>query len=97
MTMLKIQRSKVFFTKRCYQEFKCHYNEKDFYNQPIDSDIKGYEETKNLITGQGEGYTTECFLDCEHTKIIIYIAAGLSRQGESEFDTKVTQQIDFLG
>ena len=29
-------------------------NEKDFYDQVIDSDIKRYEEIRKLTTGQGE-------------------------------------------
>ena len=37
--------------------------EKNFYDQAIDSDIKRYEETRKLTTGQGEDYTTGCLLD----------------------------------
>ena len=37
--------------------------EKNFYDQAIDSDIKRYEETRKLTTGQGEYYTTGCLLD----------------------------------
>ena len=33
-------------------------NEKNFYDQVIDSDIKRYEEIKKLTTDQGEDYTT---------------------------------------
>ena len=33
-------------------------NRKTFYDQPIDSDIKRYEEVRKLTTGQGEYYTT---------------------------------------
>ena len=29
-------------------------NGQNFYGQPIDSDIKQYEESRKLITGQGE-------------------------------------------
>ena len=32
--------------------------------------LKQYQEIK-LLTGQGEGYTTECLLDYEDIKIII--------------------------
>ena len=37
--------------------------EKNFYDQAIDSDIKRYEETRKLTTGQGEDYTTGFLLD----------------------------------
>ena len=38
-------------------------NGKSFYNQRIDSDIKRYEDVKNLTTRQGENYTTEIATD----------------------------------
>ena len=33
-------------------------NEKNFYDQVIDSNIKRYEEIRKLTTDQGEDYTT---------------------------------------
>ena len=33
---------------------------KHFYDQPVDSDIKQYEETRKLTIGQCEDYTTGC-------------------------------------
>ena len=35
---------------------------------PTDSDIKQYEETRKLTTGQGKEYTTGCLLDYEYIK-----------------------------
>ena len=35
-------------------------NRKDFYDQPVDSDIKRYEEIRKLTKEQGEYYTTGC-------------------------------------
>ena len=35
-------------------------NGKNFYDQPIVSDIKRYKEVRKLTTGQGEDYTTGC-------------------------------------
>ena len=40
----------------------------NFYDQPIDSDIKRYEEIRKLAIGQGEGYTTRCLLDYDCIK-----------------------------
>ena len=42
-------------------------NQKNFFNQAINSDIKRYEEIRKLTTGQGEGYTNGCFLDYKYT------------------------------
>ena len=41
---------------------------KNFYNQPIDSDIKRYKEIRKLTTGLGENYTTWYLLDYEYIK-----------------------------
>ena len=40
-------------------------NKKNFYDQPIISDIKRYEEIRKLTTWQSEDYTTDCLLDYE--------------------------------
>ena len=42
--------------------------EKNFYDKPIDSDIKRYKEITKLTGGQGENYTTGYFLDYEYIK-----------------------------
>ena len=56
-------------------------NGKNFYDQPIDSDIKRYEQIRNLTTAQGEDYTTRSLLDFEYTKNHYrLIAIDLSRQ-----------------
>ena len=46
-------------------------NGKNFYDQPIDSDIKRYGEIRKLTTGQGEYYTAGCLLDYEYVKKIL--------------------------
>ena len=40
-------------------------NGKNFNYQPINSDIKWFEEINKLTTGQREDYTTGCLLDYE--------------------------------
>ena len=55
-------------------------NWKNLFDQPVDSDIKRYEEIRNLATGQGEDYTTGCLVDYEYIKNhYIQIAANLVR------------------
>ena len=57
------------------------FNGKNFYDQPIDSDIKRYGEIKKLTTGQGEDYTTGYLLDYDYIKNHYrLIAVYLSRQ-----------------
>ena len=43
-------------------------NGKNFYDQPIDSNIKRYEGIRKLTTGQGDDYTTGCLLDHDYIK-----------------------------
>ena len=64
-------------------------NGTNFYNQPIDSDIKRYEEIRKLITGQSEDYTTGCLLDYEYIKNRYrLLAVDLIRQEELDADSK---------
>ena len=43
-------------------------NGKNFYDEPIDSDIKRYEEIIKITTAQGEDYTNGCLLEYEYIK-----------------------------
>ena len=71
--------------------------EKNFYDQTIDSDIKRYKEIRKLTTGQGENYTTVCFLDYVYIKSHYrLIAVDLSRQKEIDADPKAVQQLEFV-
>ena len=42
--------------------------EKNFYDQPVDSNIKRCEKIRKLTTGQGEDYNTGCLLDHDYIK-----------------------------
>ena len=60
--------SKRFKAKRYYlpkgiiNNYNVIINGKNIYDQPIGSNIKQYEEIRKLATGQGEDYTTGCFI-----------------------------------
>ena len=43
---------------------------KKFYDQPSDSDVKRYEETRKLATGRGDDYNARCLLDFDYIKNI---------------------------
>ena len=56
-------------------------NGRNLYNEPIESDIKQYEEIRILKTGQGEYYNNGGLLDYEYIKNHNrLIAVDLSRQ-----------------
>ena len=64
-------------------------NGKNFYDQPINSNIKRYEEIKKLTTGQGEGYTAGFSLDYDYIKShFTLIAVDLSRQKKLDVNPK---------
>ena len=54
---------KVYLPKDLIKNCNVIINEKNFYRQHIDSDIKRYEEIWKLTTGQGEDDTNGCLLD----------------------------------
>ena len=74
-------------------------NGKNFYDQPIDSDIKGYEEIRKLTTGQWQWWIlyywifVRLWLYKNHYRLI---AVDLSRQKELDADPKAIQQIEFV-
>ena len=56
---------RYYLPKGMIKNYNIIINGKNFYEQSIDSDIKWCEEIRKLTTGQGEDYTTRCFLDYE--------------------------------
>ena len=39
-----------------------------FYDQPINDQIKKYDEIRKILTGKGDDYTTGCLLDYQYFK-----------------------------
>ena len=69
---------------------------KNFFDQPINSDIKTYKNIRKIATGQGYDYTNGCLLDYsyfkDHYKMI---AIDLSKQQALDADPRAIQQINF--
>ena len=69
---------------------------KNFFDQPINSVTKTYENIRKIATGQGDDYTTGCLLDYpyfkDHYKMI---AIDLSKQQALDADPRAIQQINF--
>ena len=71
---------------------------KDFYDRPINSDIKQYEEIIKLRTGQGESYIKGCLLNYKYIKMHYrIIAAKLSRIKQLNVNPKPIQQKKIVG
>ena len=69
---------------------------KNFFDQPMNSNLKTYENIRKIATGQGDYYTTGCLLDYSyfnnHYKMF---AIDLSKQQALGADPRAIQQINF--
>ena len=69
---------------------------KKFFDQPMNSNFKTYENIRKIATGQGDDYTTGCLLDYsyfkDHYKMI---AIDLSKQQTLDADPRAIQKINF--
>ena len=67
---------------------------RNFYDNPIEIDIKKYRELKKVMIRKGEDYTTRSFLDYNYfKKHYKLVAVDLSKQ--KELDADAIQQIEF--
>ena len=71
--------------------------EKNFFNQPIKSHIKTYENIRKDTTCQGDDCTTGCLLDYHYFKTNKMIAIDLSKQETLHVDPKAIQEINITG
>ena len=86
-----------YLPKGIIKSYNVTINGKNFYGQPIDSDMKQYKEIRNLTRKRVEDYTTTCLLDYEYIKNDRLVAVDLSRQKELDADFKAIQQIWLVG
>ena len=69
---------------------------KNFFNQPINSMIKTYENIRKITVGQGNDYTNGCLLHYKYfKKHYKMIAVDLCKQQVVDADPKAIQQINF--
>ena len=69
---------------------------KDFFYQPVKNDKVTYKNIGKIATGQGDEYTTGCFLDYIYFKNYYkMIAINLSKQQSLDADPKAIQQTNF--
>ena len=69
---------------------------RNFYDNPIESDIEKYRELKKVMIGKGEDYTTGSLLDYKYfDKHYKLVAVDLSKQKKLDADPRAIQQIEF--
>ena len=67
---------------------------RNFFDQPIKSDLRTYDNIRKIATGQDDDYTTRCLLDYLYfKKYYKLIAIDLSKQQKLYADPKAIQQI----
>ena len=69
---------------------------RNFFDQPINSMTKTYENIRKTATGQGDDYTTGCLLDYSYFKENYkMIVIDLSKQQALDADPRSIQKINF--
>ena len=65
---------------------------RNFFDQPINSMTKTYENIRKIATGQGDDYTTGCLLDYTYfKKYYRTIVIDLSKQQALDSDPRAIQ------
>ena len=71
-------------------------DDKNVLDQPINSNLKTYENIRKVATGQGDDYRTGCLLDYSYFKENYrIIVIDLSKQQVLDVDPRAIQQINF--
>ena len=87
-------KAQIYLPKAIIKNSDVTINGKNFYDQPIDSDIKRYIEIRKATTGLGEDSTVGYLLDYEYIRNHFTLkAVDLNRQKELNPDSKAIQQI----
>ena len=69
---------------------------RNFYDNPIESDVENYRELKKVMTGKGEDNTTGSLFDFNYfDKHYKLGAVDLSKQKDLDADPRAIQQIEF--
>ena len=70
---------------------------RNFYDQPINDQIKKYDEIRKIATGKGDDYTIGCLLDYQYFKNHYQlIAADLSKQKELNLILELFNKLNFM-
>ena len=95
----KIERDshrKYFLPRPDISNYNVSIDGRNSYDQPINDQIKKYDEIRKIATEKGDDYTTGCLLDYQYFKDQL-ITVDLPKQKELDADPRVIQQIEFYG
>ena len=89
-------RAKYYLPRIDLEKYNVIIDGRNFYDNPIESDIEKYRELKKVMIGKGEDYTTGSLLDFDYfKKHYKLVAVDLSKQKELDADPRAIQQIEF--
>ena len=89
-------RTKYYLPRIDLEKYNVFIAGRNFYDNPIESDIEKYRELKKVMIGKGEDYTTGSLLDFDYLKKHYkLVAIDLSKQKELDADLRAIQQIEF--
>ena len=89
-------RTKYYLPRIDLKKFNIIIDGRNFYDNPVESDIEKYRELKRAMIGKGEDYTTGSLLDFDYfKKHYKLVAVDLSKQEELDADPRAIQQIEF--
>ena len=92
----RISHSNYYPPKVEIKDYNVRIDGKNFFDQPINSELKTYENIRKIATGKGNDYTTSCLLDYSYFKDNYkMIAIDLSKQQALDADRRAIQQINF--
>ena len=87
---------KYYFPRISFNKYNVIIDGRNFYDNPIESDIEKYRELKKVMTGKGEDYITGSLLDFNYfDKHYKLVPVDLSKQKELDADPRAIQQTEF--
>ena len=89
-------RQKYYLPRIDLKKYNVIIDGRNFYDNPIESNIEKYRELKKVMIGKGGDYTTGSLLDYDYfKKHYKLVAVDLSKQKELDADPRAIQQIEF--
>ena len=92
----RIEQQKYSLPRNDLNKYNVTIDGRNFYDNPIESDIEKYRVLQKVMIGKGEDCTAGSLLDYNYfDKHYKLVAADLSKQKELEADPRAIQQIEF--
>ena len=89
---------KCFLSRVNITNYNVLIDSRNFYDQPINDQIKKYNEIRKTARGKGDNYATGCLLDYQYLKDHYQLIAGdLSKQKVLDANPRASQQTEFYG